>query len=130
GICRSLIGWRGWTAVLGHQILPLAVLLSTARGHRPVDSLRSPYPEVVDKRAPPLRVAPGDPGGTIRVPTPDISSMTVTATYEGTEIARSNRTVVVEGNHYFPAEDVLEGVLEPSGTQTTCPWKGVARYYD
>jgi uncharacterized protein (DUF427 family) len=56
--------------------------------------------------------------------------MTVTATYEGTEIARSDRTVVVEGNHYFPADDVLEGVLEPSGTHTTCPWKGVASYYD
>jgi uncharacterized protein (DUF427 family) len=56
--------------------------------------------------------------------------MTVTATYEGTEIARSDRTVVVEGNHYFPAEDVLDGVLEPSGTHTTCPWKGEASYYD
>jgi uncharacterized protein (DUF427 family) len=56
--------------------------------------------------------------------------MTVTATYEGTEIARSDRTVVVEGNHYFPAEDVLAGVLVPSSTHTTCPWKGVASYYD
>jgi uncharacterized protein (DUF427 family) len=56
--------------------------------------------------------------------------MTVTATYEGIEIARSDRTVVVEGNHYFPAEDVKEGALEPSTTQTTCPWKGVASYYD
>jgi uncharacterized protein (DUF427 family) len=56
--------------------------------------------------------------------------MTVTATYEGTEIARSDRTVVVEGNHYFRAEDVLPGVLEPSGTHTTCPWKGEASYYD
>jgi len=56
--------------------------------------------------------------------------MTVTATYEGMEIARSDRTVVVEGNHYFPADDVLEGVLQPSDTHTTCPWKGVASYYD
>jgi uncharacterized protein (DUF427 family) len=29
--------------------------------------------------------------------------MTVTATYQGTEIARSDHTVVVEGNHYFPS---------------------------
>jgi uncharacterized protein (DUF427 family) len=56
--------------------------------------------------------------------------MTVTATYEGVEIARSDRTVVVEGNHYFPAEDVKDGVLESSSTHTTCPWKGVASYYD
>jgi uncharacterized protein (DUF427 family) len=56
--------------------------------------------------------------------------MTVTAIYEGTEIARSDRTVVVEGNHYFPLEDVTAGVLEPTGTRTTCPWKGDASYYD
>jgi uncharacterized protein (DUF427 family) len=56
--------------------------------------------------------------------------MTVTATYEGTEIARSDRTVVVEGNHYFPAEDVADGVLEPSAIHTVCPWKGEASYYD
>ena len=56
--------------------------------------------------------------------------MTVTATYEGTEIARSDRTVVVEGNHYFPIEDVHEDLLRPSGTHTVCPWKGEASYYD
>ena len=56
--------------------------------------------------------------------------MTVIATYEGVEIARSDRTVVVEGNHYFPAEDVAPGVLQPSGTHTTCSWKGEASYYD
>ena len=56
--------------------------------------------------------------------------MTVTATFNGTEIARSDRTVVVEGNHYFPLDDVSEGILEPSETHTVCPWKGEASYYD
>jgi uncharacterized protein (DUF427 family) len=56
--------------------------------------------------------------------------MTVTATFEGTEIARSDRTVVVEGNHYFPAEDVQPGVLVASVTHSICPWKGTASYYD
>ncbi len=56
--------------------------------------------------------------------------MTVTATYEGFEIARSERTVVVEGNHYFPVEDVRAGTLESSETHTLCPWKGTASYYD
>jgi uncharacterized protein (DUF427 family) len=55
--------------------------------------------------------------------------MTVIATFEGTEIARSDRTVVVEGNHYFPAEDVVAGALEPSDSHTICPWKGEASYY-
>jgi uncharacterized protein (DUF427 family) len=56
--------------------------------------------------------------------------MTVTATYEGAEIARSDDTVVVEGNHYFPYEAVKEGALEPTETHTICPWKGEASYYD
>jgi uncharacterized protein (DUF427 family) len=56
--------------------------------------------------------------------------MTVTASYAGTEIARSDHTVVVEGNHYFPLNDVRDGILESSQTHTTCPWKGEASYYD
>jgi uncharacterized protein (DUF427 family) len=56
--------------------------------------------------------------------------MTVTATYLGREIAKSDRTVVVEGNHYFPLDDVQTGILQPSDTHTTCPWKGEASYYD
>jgi uncharacterized protein (DUF427 family) len=56
--------------------------------------------------------------------------MTVIATYEGTEIARSDDTVVVEGNHYFPAHDIVDGVLQPSGSHTICSWKGEASYFD
>jgi uncharacterized protein (DUF427 family) len=37
--------------------------------------------------------------------------------------------VVVEGNHYFPREDVDTSVLEKSPTTTECPWKGTAHYY-
>jgi uncharacterized protein (DUF427 family) len=56
--------------------------------------------------------------------------MTMVALYQGTEIARSHRTVVVEGNHYFPLEDVRADYLAPSSTHTVCPWKGEASYYD
>jgi len=56
--------------------------------------------------------------------------MTVTATWNGKVIATSDRTVVVEGNHYFPAADVKADVLQPSDTHTVCPWKGTASYYD
>ncbi len=51
------------------------------------------------------------------------------ATWNGVTIAESDETVVVEGNHYFPAEAVREDLLRPSTTQTTCPWKGQASYY-
>ena len=48
-----------------------------------------------------------------------------TAKWNGTVIAESNETVVVEGNHYFPAESVRQDLMVPSDYQTTCGWKGV-----
>ncbi|GGD45094.1 DUF427 domain-containing protein [Erythrobacter arachoides] len=55
--------------------------------------------------------------------------MTVSARWNGKEIARSDDTVVVEGNHYFPRSDVREDLLVPSDTTSHCPWKGDASYY-
>lgn len=51
-----------------------------------------------------------------------------TATWNGTTIASSDDTVVVEGNHYFPRESVT-ATLTPSPTTSVCPWKGTASYY-
>ena len=44
-------------------------------------------------------------------------------------IAESDDTVVVEGNHYFPAESVRREFLTDSSTHTVCPWKGRASYH-
>ena len=52
-----------------------------------------------------------------------------TATYQGTVIAESDATVVVEGNHYFPPDSVKHEYLTPTEHHTTCPWKGVASYF-
>jgi uncharacterized protein (DUF427 family) len=54
----------------------------------------------------------------------------VQAVWNGTVLAGSDRTVVVEGNHYFPPEDVNTEYLESSSKHTACPWKGTASYYD
>ena len=51
------------------------------------------------------------------------------AVYHGTVIAESDQTVVVEGNHYFPAQSVGAEFLQDSSTHTTCHWKGEASYY-
>ncbi len=51
------------------------------------------------------------------------------ATWKGVVIAESDDTVVVEGNHYFPADSVAIEHLEKSDTTTVCGWKGTARYY-
>jgi len=45
-------------------------------------------------------------------------------------IAESDDTVIVEGNHYFPANSVKGGCLQPSEKTSVCPWKGTAHYYD
>jgi uncharacterized protein (DUF427 family) len=55
--------------------------------------------------------------------------MTVRAVWNDAIIAESNRTVLVEGNHYFPPEDVRTEFLEPSVTTTHCTWKGDASYF-
>lgn len=51
------------------------------------------------------------------------------ATWNGAVLAESDETVVVEGNHYFPADSLNRDFFSPSETHTTCPWKGVASYY-
>jgi uncharacterized protein (DUF427 family) len=51
------------------------------------------------------------------------------AVWNGTVIADSQDTVVVEGNHYFPLESVNAALLEPSTHTSVCPWKGTANYY-
>jgi len=52
------------------------------------------------------------------------------ATWRGQVIAESGDTVVVEGNHYFPAASVRREHLRASDTHTVCSWKGTASYYD
>jgi uncharacterized protein (DUF427 family) len=53
----------------------------------------------------------------------------VQAIWNGTVVAESDETVVVEGNQYFPREAVRPDVLRDSSTQTRCPWKGLASYF-
>ena len=52
------------------------------------------------------------------------------AIWKGTVVAESDDTVVVEGNHYFPASAVKAEYLLPSNTKSMCAWKGEARYYN
>lgn len=45
-------------------------------------------------------------------------------------LAESNKTVVVEGNHYFAPEAINREFFDESPTTTQCPWKGTAHYYN
>jgi len=50
------------------------------------------------------------------------------AVWNGTVVAESADTVVVEGNHYFPADALKREFTLPSNTKTMCSWKGQASY--
>lgn len=52
------------------------------------------------------------------------------AIWNGTVVAESGDCKIVENNYYFPPESVHTRFLRPSETHTTCPWKGMASYYD
>ncbi len=52
------------------------------------------------------------------------------AIWNNVKLAESDRTIVVEGNYYFPPDSVRKQYFTESATHTTCPWKGVASYLD
>ena len=51
------------------------------------------------------------------------------AIWNGVVLAESTETIVVEGNHYFPASSIHKEFFKSSGTHTICGWKGTASYY-
>lgn len=55
--------------------------------------------------------------------------MTIRAIWQGTVVAESDDTVLVEGNHYFPEQSLRREYLTPSRTRSLCLWKGIASYY-
>ncbi len=52
------------------------------------------------------------------------------AIWNGTVLAESDDTIVIEGNHYFPPSSVNKKYFSDSETHTECPWKGKAHYYN
>lgn len=51
------------------------------------------------------------------------------ATWNGTVLAQSDETVIVEGNHYFPADSLCREYFAESDYTSVCGWKGTAQYY-
>lgn len=52
------------------------------------------------------------------------------AIWNGAVLAESEQCEQVEGNFYFPPSAIHSEYFQPSNTHTTCPWKGVASYYN
>jgi uncharacterized protein (DUF427 family) len=51
------------------------------------------------------------------------------AIWNGVVLAESEKTEVVEGNHYFPPSSLHCQYFKESDTHTVCGWKGTASYY-
>jgi uncharacterized protein (DUF427 family) len=52
------------------------------------------------------------------------------ATWEGTVLAESAKTIEIEGNQYFPPESLHREFFQTSAHHSVCPWKGTASYFD
>ncbi len=52
------------------------------------------------------------------------------AIWNGAILAESDRCEVVEGNQYFPPDSLKSEYFQDSNTNTSCPWKGQASYYN
>lgn len=59
---------------------------------------------------------------------PKIVKRRMRAVFDGVILAESERTVWVDGNHYFPDDAVEKQYLTSSETKALCYWKGVAHY--
>ncbi|MGI9018230.1 MAG: DUF427 domain-containing protein, partial [Euzebya sp.] len=51
------------------------------------------------------------------------------AILNGTVLADSPTTEIVEGNHYFPPSSLNTEFFSETDHSTVCPWKGDASYY-
>ena len=58
----------------------------------------------------------------------------IEVTVDGEKLAESSRAVLLEetglpARYYLPREDVRTDLLQPTATQSTCPYKGQAAYW-
>jgi uncharacterized protein (DUF427 family) len=52
------------------------------------------------------------------------------AIWNGKILAESKDIILLENNNYFPETSLKMEYFKPSETHTTCPWKGIASYYN
>jgi len=54
----------------------------------------------------------------------------VRAVLNGVVLAESDKTEIVEGNHYFPPNSLNKSYFSDSPTHSMCFWKGKCNYYN
>ncbi|GAA5028044.1 DUF427 domain-containing protein [Actinopolymorpha pittospori] len=55
--------------------------------------------------------------------------MRMRTVWNGVVLAETDRTIAVEGNHYFPPESLHLEYVTKSRSHSPCPWKGIADPY-
>lgn len=51
------------------------------------------------------------------------------AVWNGKTVAESEKTIIIENNHYFPPNSIIKEYYKKSETKSVCPWKGNAKYF-
>ena len=51
------------------------------------------------------------------------------AIWNGITLAESDKTIIIEGNHYFPPSSIHKDYFKKSSTSSVCFWKGTASYF-
>jgi len=51
------------------------------------------------------------------------------AIWKNKVLSESDDTIIIENNHYFPADSIHLEYFTASDTTTECNWKGTAHYY-
>ena len=103
--------------------------VSTLYHNAHVQSCRAPVGKS-PSRLPPYPYMSSSLGRTVLAAKVSKTSQPMKAVWKGAVIAESDRTVVVEGNHYFPPNSLNHALVQASDYSTVCGWKGRASYYD
>ncbi len=56
--------------------------------------------------------------------------MKMKAKWKNIVIAESEDTKFFDNNYYFPKDSLRKEFFKDSQDHTTCPWKGIASYFD
>ncbi|HET8765192.1 MAG TPA: DUF427 domain-containing protein [Rhodanobacter sp.] len=86
-----------------------------------------PQPWISDLHEPPRAPSPSIGSGFFDQPHEE---KVMRAMWQGRVTAESDRTIVVEGNHYFLPGSLRREHLRESSRHSVCSWKGTASYFD
>lgn len=123
---RMLVLDTGGHAIAVRRLLAAITRRAERKPANPADTGRKPDPSPGAHKLATLTAAARGAIGAGAKPHP----IRMRAAWNDAVLAESDRTIVIEHNHYFPPEDVNHEYLHRANKSTVCWWKGRASYYD